>query len=99
MKLLDAESADIDTSTTPLAGNAKAQLSSVVPRIAVGSTSNAQGSPMKVDNAHEEKPTLFGMDADAFNKLSEMNKLRRCWTWCTSKSPILWSSNRNTNPS
>ena len=40
---------------------------------------------MKVTSAHAA-PTLFGVDPQDFNKLTDINKLRKCWTYNTSKS-------------
>lgn len=54
---------------------------------------------MKVDGTTEDTPTIFGIDADKFNKLSEINKLRRSWIYFTSKSSANRSSNQDANMS
>lgn len=80
MKLLDAEWGDETTSTNPLS-IAKAGPSSHI----------TDGSPMKVENS-QEALTLFGVDAEEFKKLSDINKLRKCWTYFTCKSSLNGSS-------
>ena len=40
---------------------------------------------MNVESKRGADPTLFGMDAEDFNKLTDINKLRKCWTYSTSK--------------
>ena len=71
MKLLKEEWGDKDAGTNAEAGP---------------STNVAFSSPMKVGSTHEAPPTLFGIDAEEFNKLTDINELRKCWTYCTSKS-------------
>lgn len=73
MKLLKEEWGDQDAGT-----NAEAE----------PSTNMALSSPMKVGCTREAAPTLFGIDPEEFNKLTDINKLRRCWTYCTSRSSL-----------
>ena len=72
-KLLDFEWGDDDTGTNPPTGNAVA----------------ARGSPMKVEHIQREASTVFGVNTEEFNKLTDINKLRRCWTYHTSKSCLI----------
>ena len=79
MKLLKAEWGDNDafTNATEIGpySTAKTDPNSKI----------TQGSPMKVERAWDAVPTLFGMNAEDFNKLTNINKLQKCWTYSTGK--------------
>ena len=79
MKLLKAEWGDDDafTNATEIGPNSTAKTDP--------NSKITQGSPMKVERAWDAVPTLFGMNAEDFNKLTNINKLQKCWTYSTGK--------------
>ena len=79
MKLLEAEWGDNDAfmNAAEIGPNSTAKTDP--------NSKFTQGSPMKVERARDAVPTLFGMNAEDFNKLTNINKLRKCWTYSTGK--------------